>query len=109
MDWFSWPKATRWVDLTDKFHCGADVFNEQGKDEIFLCHASAFDVYTFSRAHKSPKPFVFALKSREFLFPARPMNQPDIQHTGYSKDDAPSLFEDQADYLHVFSCDVNEG
>src|ERR1700722_10734983 len=59
----------------------------QGKDETFLCSLSTFDAYFVTRPHKSPKPFVFAVKSMDDL----------------------SFFENTADYLHVFSCGQKEG
>lgn len=60
----------------------------QGKDETFLCSLSNFDVYYVGKAHhKSPKPFVFAVKSTDNL----------------------SLFESATDYVHFFSCNQKEG
>ncbi len=70
MDSFSWPKAIRWEAHVVGMESQCGLMRRsilQGKDEIFLCHASAFDVYTFSRTYKAPKPFVFALKSRELF------------------------------------------
>jgi hypothetical protein len=58
----------------------------QGKDETFLCSLSAFDAYFVTRPYKSPKPFVFAVKSMDNM----------------------SFFENAADYLHVFSCGQKE-
>src|SRR5271154_444083 len=63
-------------------HCVA-----QGKDEALLCSLSNFDGFFVSRKYKSPKPFVFAVKSIDNI----------------------SLFEDKADYVHVFSCSAKEG
>jgi len=60
---------------------------DTGKDETFLCTVSNFDAYYVTRRHKSPRPFVFAVKSTDHL----------------------SLFENAADYLHVFSCNPKEG
>lgn len=60
---------------------------ENGKDEVFLCKLSNFDVYSVTRVMKTPKPFVFAVKSTENL----------------------SLFENTADYLHTFCCKEKEG
>ncbi|KAJ7066732.1 hypothetical protein C8F01DRAFT_981202 [Mycena amicta] len=60
---------------------------ENGKDEICLCSVSSFDAYYLTRPHKAPKPFTFAVKSTDNL----------------------SLFENTADYVHIFSCDTNEG
>ncbi len=54
---------------------------------MFLCSLSNFDAYFVTRLHKAPKAFVFALKSTDNL----------------------SLFENTADYLHVFSCNKNDG
>jgi len=59
----------------------------QGKDEVFLCSLSNFDVYFVTRKYKFPKPFIFAVKSSDNL----------------------SLFENTADYVHVFSCSNKEG
>jgi hypothetical protein len=59
----------------------------QGKDSTFLCSLSNFDCYYVARLHKAPKPFVFAVKSTDNL----------------------TLFENPADYLHVFACDQNDG
>ncbi|CAK5284056.1 unnamed protein product [Mycena citricolor] len=60
---------------------------ENGKDEICLCSLSNFDAYNVTRLQKAPKPFVFAVKSTDNL----------------------SLFENTADYLHVFSCNPSDG
>jgi hypothetical protein len=60
---------------------------DNGKDEVFLCKLTNFDVYSVTRVMKTPKPFVFAVKSTENL----------------------SLFEDTADYLHTFCCKEREG
>jgi hypothetical protein len=57
------------------------------KDEMFLCKLTNFDVYSVTRVMKTPKPFVFAVKSTENL----------------------SLFENTADYLHTFCCKEKEG
>jgi len=59
----------------------------QGKDETLLCSLSNFDAYHFSRPYKSPKPFVFAIKSTDKL----------------------SFFENTQDYQHVISCAEKEG
>jgi hypothetical protein len=59
----------------------------QGKDEIFLCSLANFDAYTVTRAHKHPKPFVFAVKSTDNL----------------------SFFENKADYVHIFCCSEKDG
>jgi len=60
---------------------------DTGKDEVFLCKLTNFDVYSVTRVMKTPKPFVFAVKSTENL----------------------SLFENTADYLHTFCCKEKEG
>ena len=60
---------------------------DNGKDEVFLCKLTNFDVYSVTRVMKTPKPFVFAVKSTENL----------------------SLFENTADYLHTFCCKEKEG
>jgi len=54
---------------------------------MFLCSLSTFDAYYVIRLHKAPKPFVFAVKSTENL----------------------SLFENTADYVHIFSCSQKDG
>ena len=59
----------------------------QGKAEEFLCSLSGFDAYFVTRIHKAPKPFVFAVKSTEPI----------------------SLFENTADYVHVFACSEENG
>ncbi len=59
----------------------------QGKDEIFLCSLANFDAYVVTRMHKSPKPYVFAVKSTDNL----------------------SYFENSADYVHVFCCSEEDG
>lgn len=52
-----------------------------------LCSLSNFDAYHFTRAHRAPKPFAFAVKSTDKL----------------------SFFENTADYLHKFSCKEADG
>lgn len=64
----------------------ADTLVIQGKEENFLCALSNFDVYYVGK-HKSPKPFVFAVKSTENI----------------------SLFESAADYVHYFCCGQSDG
>lgn len=59
----------------------------QGKDGVFLCTLSSFDAYSVTRTYKAPKPFVFAIKSTDNL----------------------AFFENTADYLHMFSCQVRDG
>jgi hypothetical protein len=78
-----WSK--RWMELRDN---GLWISKrEHGKDEVFLCKLTNFDVYSVTRVMKTPKPFVFAVKSTENL----------------------SLFENTADYLHTFCCKEKEG
>jgi len=62
-------------------------FFPQGKDEIFLCSLANFDAYVVTRIHKSPKPYVFAVKSTDNF----------------------SYFENSADYVHVFCCSEKDG
>ncbi|KAH7914300.1 hypothetical protein BJ138DRAFT_1000551 [Hygrophoropsis aurantiaca] len=78
-----WSK--RWMELRE--HSLWLSKRDTGKDETFLCSLSNFDVYYVTRKHKSPKPFVFAVKSTDNL----------------------TLFEDASDYLHVFSCNQKDG
>lgn len=52
-----------------------------------MCSLSNFDAYFVTRRHKSPKAFAFAIKSTDHL----------------------SLFENAADYCHVFSCNPKDG
>ncbi|SJL07662.1 uncharacterized protein ARMOST_11012 [Armillaria ostoyae] len=78
-----WSK--RWLTLRE--HSLFLSKRDNGKDEMFLCSLSNFDAYFVTRLHKAPKAFVFALKSTDNL----------------------SLFENTADYLHVFSCNKNDG
>jgi len=59
----------------------------QRKDEIFLCSLANFDAYVVTRIHKSPKPYVFAVKSTDNF----------------------SIFENSADYVHVFCCPEMDG
>ncbi|KIK94045.1 hypothetical protein PAXRUDRAFT_478498 [Paxillus rubicundulus Ve08.2h10] len=88
--WVEWESkrgkwSKRWVELRE--HGLWLSKRDTGKDEIFLCSLSNFDAYYVTRRHKSPKPFVFAIKSTDHL----------------------SLFENAADYLHVFSCNPKDG
>ncbi|KAF9241154.1 hypothetical protein BU15DRAFT_45316 [Melanogaster broomeanus] len=88
--WVEWESkrgkwSKRWMELRE--HGLWLSKRDTGKDEIFLCSLSNFDAYYFTRPHKSPKPFVFATKSTDHL----------------------SLFENAADYLHVFSCNQKDG
>lgn len=78
-----WSK--RWMELRDN---GLWLSKrESGKDEMFLCKLTNFDVYSVTRVMKTPKPFVFSVKSTDNL----------------------SLFENTADYLHTFCCKEKEG
>ena len=78
-----WSK--RWMELRDNSLWLSK--RDNGKDEVFLCKLTNFDVYSVTRVMKTPKPFVFAVKSTENL----------------------SLFENTADYLHSFCCKEKEG
>ncbi|KAJ8593791.1 hypothetical protein M405DRAFT_730697 [Rhizopogon salebrosus TDB-379] len=78
-----WSK--RWMELRE--HSLWLSKRDTGKDETFLCSLSNFDAYYVTRKHKSPKPFVFAIKSTDNL----------------------SLFEEVSDYLHVLSCNQKDG
>jgi hypothetical protein len=60
---------------------------DNGKDETTLCSLLNFDAYQITRAHRSPKPFTFAIKSTDNL----------------------SFFENKADYLHTFACSEKDG
>ena len=64
-----------------------DFDDLQGRDEVLLCSLSSFDAYFHTRPYKAPRPFSFAVKSTENL----------------------SLFENTADYLHIFSCAEKDG
>ncbi|KIJ17820.1 hypothetical protein PAXINDRAFT_9761 [Paxillus involutus ATCC 200175] len=88
--WVEWESkrgkwSKRWIELRE--HGLWLSKRDTGKDEVFLCSLSNFDAYYVTRRHKSPKPFVFAVKSTDHL----------------------SLFENAADYLHVFSCNPKDG
>ena len=61
--------------------------SERERDEIFLCSLSNFDGYAVTRVHRGPKPFAFAVRSTDNL----------------------SMFENQADSVHVFCCERMEG
>jgi len=78
-----WSK--RWMELRE--HSLWLSKRDSMKDETFLCKLSNFDVYSVTRVQKSPKPFVFAVKSTDNL----------------------AFFENTADYLHTFSCKEKEG
>ncbi|KAH0832093.1 hypothetical protein J3R83DRAFT_13002 [Lanmaoa asiatica] len=88
--WVEWESkrgkwSKRWMELRE--HGLWLSKRDTGKDEAFLCSLSNFDAYFVTRRHKSPKAFVFAIKSTDHL----------------------SLFENAADYLHVFSCNPKDG
>ncbi|KZT32887.1 hypothetical protein SISSUDRAFT_1054935 [Sistotremastrum suecicum HHB10207 ss-3] len=78
-----WSK--RWMELRE--HSLSLSKKDNSKDEVFLCSLSNFDAYLPIRKHRSPKTFVFALKSCDNY----------------------SLFENPADYFHTFSCDERTG
>jgi len=78
-----WSK--RWMELRDDSLWLSK--RDTCRDEVFLCKLTNFDVYSVTRVMKTPKPFVFAVKSTENL----------------------SLFENTADYLHTFCCKEKEG
>ncbi|KAI0058260.1 hypothetical protein BV25DRAFT_1810990 [Artomyces pyxidatus] len=78
-----WNK--RWLELRE--HGLWLSKKDNGKDETFLCSLANFDAYTVTRLHKSPKPFVFAVKSTDNL----------------------TFFENAADYVHVFCCPDKDG
>jgi hypothetical protein len=61
--------------------------HSQAKEETFLCSLASFDAYIVASRHRTPKPFKFAVKST----------------------DKQALFENQEDYLHIFSCDIKSG
>ncbi|KIK47509.1 hypothetical protein CY34DRAFT_799228 [Suillus luteus UH-Slu-Lm8-n1] len=78
-----WSK--RWMELRE--HSLWLAKRDTGKDETFLCSLSNFDAYYITRKHKSPKPFVFAIKSTDNI----------------------SLFENVSDYVHILSCNQKDG
>ncbi|KAL5519861.1 hypothetical protein ACEPAG_1521 [Sanghuangporus baumii] len=77
-----WSK--RWLELREH---GLWLSKREGKDDEFLCSLSAFDAYVVTRIHKAPKGFTFAVKSTDPI----------------------TLFENKADYLHVFSVPEETG
>jgi len=87
VEWESKPRkwCKRWLELRDQGLWLSKKDN--GKDEIFLCSLANFDAYTVTRIHKSPKPYVFAVKSTDNF----------------------SFFENSADYVHVFCCSEMDG
>jgi len=78
-----WSK--RWMELRE--HSIWLSKRDTGKDATFLCSLSNFDCYFVSPSHKAPKPFIFAIKSTDNL----------------------TLFENPADYVHIFACDSDNG
>ncbi|KAG8812545.1 hypothetical protein FRC17_001982 [Serendipita sp. 399] len=78
-----WTK--RWLELRE--HALWLSKRQGAKDATVLCALSNFDAYTVTRIHKSPKPFVFSVKSVQNL----------------------RLFENMTDYHHVFCCEAFEG
>lgn len=80
-----WPSATRYAILFGLSNPTQSLL--QGKDETFLCSLSNFDAYYITRKRKSPKPFVFAIKSTDNI----------------------SLFENVSDYVHILSCNQKDG
>jgi len=87
VEWESKPRkwSKRWLELREQGLWLSKKDN--GKDEIFLCSLANFDAYTVTRAHKHPKPYVFAVKSTDNL----------------------SFFENKADYVHIFCCSEKDG
>jgi len=87
VEWESKPRkwSKKWLELRDQGLWLSKKDN--GKDEIFLCSLANFDAYVVTRIHKSPKPYVFAVKSTDNL----------------------SFFENSADYVHVFCCSEKDG
>jgi hypothetical protein len=80
-----WPSAILYAILFGLSYLTQNLL--QGKDETFLCSLSNFDAYYITRKHKSPKPFVFAIKSTDNI----------------------SLFENVSDYVHILSCNQKDG
>ncbi|KAI9512382.1 hypothetical protein F5148DRAFT_973587 [Russula earlei] len=87
VEWESKPRkwSKRWLELREQGLWLSKKDN--GKDETFLCSLANFDAYVVTRIHKSPKPYVFAVKSTDNL----------------------SFFENPADYVHVFCCSEKDG
>jgi len=87
VEWESKPRkwTKRWLELREQSLWLSKKDN--GKDETFLCSLANFDAYLVTRIHKSPKPYVFAVKSTDSL----------------------SFFENSADYVHVFCCSEKDG
>ncbi|KAG8852795.1 hypothetical protein FRB91_005898 [Serendipita sp. 411] len=80
-----WTK--RWLELREHGLWLSKRQSSAAKEAIPLCALSNFDAYTVTRVHRSPKPFVFSVKSVQNL----------------------RLFENVTDYHHVFCCDPYEG
>lgn len=78
-----WTK--RWLELRE--HCLWISKKQGAKDATLLCTLSNFDAYLVTRLHKSPRPFIFSMKSVQNM----------------------RLFERPQDYHHVFCCDPEEG
>ncbi|KAF9077521.1 hypothetical protein BDP27DRAFT_1311189 [Rhodocollybia butyracea] len=71
-----------------KEHCfGCPNATACGRDAVMLCSLSNFDAYQITRLVRAPKDFTFAVKSTDNL----------------------SIFENTADYLHIFSCRTDVG
>ncbi|KAI0304454.1 hypothetical protein B0F90DRAFT_1809275 [Multifurca ochricompacta] len=87
VEWESKPRkwSKRWLELREQGLWLSKKDN--GKDETFLCSLANFDAYVVTRPHKSPKPYVFAVKSTDNL----------------------TFFENAADYVHVFCCSEKDG
>lgn len=86
--WVEWESRKgkwnkRWMDLRESSLFLAK--KEHGPDETFLCSLSNFDAYVMTK--QKSKKFIFALRST----------------------DNATLFENPADYMHVFSCDPTFG
>lgn len=72
-----WSK--RWLELRD--HSIYHAKSDKGKDEVFVCHLSSFDVYLADGGvTKAPKAHSFCLRSQDKI----------------------SMFENKDDYLHYF-------
>lgn len=76
--------------------------NDKGKDSTFLCSSAQFEVYKIGQAYKSPKGYnqVMMLKSRK----CPPSSAAFIPADALAEDKS-SMFENLADYMHVFACD----
>ncbi|KAI0251975.1 hypothetical protein BJV78DRAFT_1206062 [Lactifluus subvellereus] len=87
VEWESKPRKwnKRWLQLREQGLWLSKKNN--GKDETLLCSLANFDAYVVTRIHKSPKPYVFAVKSTDNF----------------------AFFENAADYVHVFCCSEKDG